>query len=146
MKSKKLKLIVTACLLFVVACKKQAVPICCGLNPPDVSIFHNWNILSDSSYVGAGLSNHPVVHLGVPGDYFDVTTKGIIYTNEGGVLDTLTYQLLTDSTIVIPAFGVTLNGVPPISKYSFTASTMRIASPTYLTPGGIFGRTINLYR
>ena len=128
------------------ACKKPAIPICCGVNPPDVSIFHNWNIVSDSSYAGVGITNHPVAYIGQPGDYFDVTTKGVIYTNEGGVLDTLTYRLMSDSTIVVSSFGITLNGVPATSHYSFTANVMGISTPIIATPGGLFGRKITLSR
>jgi hypothetical protein len=146
MKYKKLKLIVFISMLCCFACKKPTALICCGANPPDVSIFHNWNIVSDSTYVDVGINNHLVVHTGTPGDYFDVTTKGVVYTNEGGVLDTLTYQLLTDSTIIISSFGATLNGVPATSNLSFTATAMHISSPTIATPGGIFSRKISLSR
>jgi hypothetical protein len=133
-------------ILFCSACQKLPVKICCGANLPDASIYHNWNIASDSTYTGVGATNHAVDYAGKPGDYFNVMTNGVIYMKENGVADTLSYTSLTDSTIVIAAFGITLNGVPPISKYSFTASTMRIASPIYATPGGIFGRKLNLYR
>jgi hypothetical protein len=146
MKINKLQLMIIACMPLFFACKKPDALVCCAANPPEVSIFHNWNIVSDSAYVGAGFSNHLAVNLGQPGDYFNVTTNGLIYTNEGGKLDTLHYQLATDSTIVISAFGITLNGVPATSHYSFTASTMNISSPTIATPGGLFGRKISLSR
>jgi hypothetical protein len=146
MKSKKLKLIAAACILLCSACKKQGLPMCCGANPPEVSVFHNWNIVSDSTYTGVGVTNHPVDYSGQPGDYFNVTTNGVIYTSEGGVLDTLTYKLLTDSTIVVSSFGITLNGVPATSNFSFTATAMHISSPTIATPGGVFGRKISLSR
>jgi len=146
MKTNKLQLIVIACILLCFACKKPEALICCGANPPDVSIFHNWNIVSDSTYVGVGVTNHLVAYVGQPGDYFDVTTNGLIYTNERGKLDTLHYQLATDSTIAISAFGITLNGVPATSHYSFTANTMRVSSPVIATPGGLFGRKISLSR
>ena len=146
MNSKKFKLVVVACILLCFACTKKSVPICCGLNPPDVSIFHNWNIVSDSTYTGIGVTNHPVAYIGHPGDYFNVTTNGVIYMNEGGILDTLTYQLLTDSTIIVSSFGITLNGVPTTSNFSFTATTMHISSPTIAIPAGVFGRKISLSR
>ena len=145
-KSKGLIFIAVVCMLICFACQKLPSKICCTANPPDVSIFHGWNIASDSTYTGVGITNHAVDYAGKPGDYFNVMTNGLIYMKENGVADTLSYSSLTDSTIVIPAFGITLNGVPPISTYSFTATTMRIASPTFAIPAGLFGRTINLYR
>ncbi len=120
--------------------------MCCVLNTGKVSIYHQWNIVSDSTYAGVGVNNHPVVYLGQPGDYFDIQTNGVIYTSEGGVLDTLKYSLLTDSTIAISAFGINVNGVPATSHYSLTANIMKISSTTFASPGGLFGRTITLSR
>jgi len=146
MKSKKYKLIIIGCLLLFAACKKPATPPCCGANPPDVSIFHHWNIVSDSTYTGVGINNHAVAYAGQPGDYFNVTANGVIYTKEGAVMDTLTYQLVTDSTMIVSSFGVTLNGVPATSHFLFTSNTMNISAPVVATPGGLFGRKITLSR
>jgi hypothetical protein len=146
MKSSIIKLITAIGILCCFACKKQSLPMCCGANPTKISIFHNWNIVSDSTYTGVGATNHPVDYAGQPGDYFNVGTNGVIYTNEGGVLDTLIYNSVTDSTIVVSSFGITLNGVPPTSHFSFTANSMILKAPTIATPGGIFGRKITLSR
>lgn len=146
MKIKNLSLLATVCLMFCMACKKPEVRICCTANLPDHSIFHQWNIVSDSTYTGVGITNHQVGYLGQPGDYFNMTINGIVYTKEGAKLDTLTYQLVTDSTIVISSFGITLNGVPATSHFSFTPNTMSISTPVIATPGGLFGRKITLSR
>ena|ERR1700729_67127 len=146
MKSKKFPLIAVACILLCIACKKQGLPMCCVANPPEVSIFHQWNIVTDSTYTGVGINNHQVVYVGQPGDYFDFETNGVVHMKEGGVLDTLTYQTLSDTTMIVSSFGITLNGVPATSHFSFTANTMHISAPTIATPGGVFGRKISLSR
>jgi hypothetical protein len=146
MKAKYLPIIVIGMLTGLYSCKKD-LPLCCGLNPPPVSIFGKWNIVSDSTYVGAGFSNHPVNYAGKAGDYFDVRTDGYIYTKEGAALDTLSYNLVSDTGIVIASFGLIANGVPAISHITnLTWHSATIASPVALTPGGVFGRKISLSR
>jgi len=120
--------------------------ICCGANPPATSIYNKWNIVSDSTFAGVGVTNHPVDYTGQASDYFDIRTNNVIYTKEGNVLDTLTYSSLTDSTMVISSFGITLNGVLDASHYKFAAHSLNIASPEIATPGGLFGRRIKLSR
>jgi hypothetical protein len=126
-----------------------------------------WNLVSDSTYEGAGLGNHPVDYIGQPGDYFSFTTDGHVYTREGGVLDTLTYKVVSDSTIIISDFGIIINGVPDTSRVTglgadslttnngmnttnngmnTTAQTIAIESPFFPTPGGVFGRKVTLSR
>ena len=138
MKTKHILLITASLMLCLYACKKD------GSQP---SLIGKWNIVSDSTYVGAGLSNHQVDYMGQPGDYFDFTSNGTVYTKEGSILDTLSYNLVSNTEIVIGAFGLIANGVPAISHITnFTSYTINIASPVDLTPGGIFGRKIRLSR
>jgi hypothetical protein len=148
MKTKLLLILIAVLQVCLFSCTKinNHLLICCGANPPATSIFNKWNIVSDSTYTGVGVSNHPVDYAGQTGDYFDIRTNGVIYTREAGVLDTLTYNALTDSTMVISSFGITLNGVLGASHYKFAAHSLSIASPEIATPGGIFGRRIALSR
>jgi len=149
MKKKILLIAVAVFQLSSFSCKKIGpapghLQVCCGANPPATSIFNKWNIVSDSTFTGVGVTNHAVNYAGQPGDYFDIRPNNIIYTKEGAVLDTLTFSSLTDSTIVISSFGITLNGVPDASHFKFSTNSMNIVSPEIATPGGIFGRRVTL--
>ncbi len=117
------------------------------LNFGQAPVAGNWNIVTDSTYAGAGYSNHPVNYAGQPGDYFNISTNGVIYTKEGKQLDTLSYQLMGDTAIVISTFGLIVNGVPAVSHIkNLSETTMVIASPVILTPGGVFSRKVTLSR
>jgi hypothetical protein len=116
---------------------------------------NKWNLVSDSFYYGVGAGNHPVDYAGVPGDYFSFSTNGYVYTKEGNVLDTLTYQLVSDSRIIISDFGLIANGVQDTSTLTGLtgsidsgnmADTIVIESPFDLTPGGEFWRKVTLGR
>jgi hypothetical protein len=123
------------------ACKKD------GNNINSSSIVGKWSIVSDSTFAGVGSSNHPVNYAGAPGDYFDFRTDGNVYTKEGAVLDTLSYKLVSNTTIIIASFGVTLNGVPETSSIKvLTSHNLTIDAPVLLTPGGEFGRKVSLSR
>ncbi|WP_259071157.1 hypothetical protein HDF24_23925 [Mucilaginibacter sp. X4EP1] len=140
MKAKYRWVFIIGTLLSLYACTK-------GSNSGPGSIVGNWNIVSDSTYSGVGYLNHPVDYAGQPGDYFNITAKGIIYTKEGQQLDTLSYHLVADTDIVITSFGVIANGVPQVSSIkTLTSTSLVIASPLFLSPGGIFGRKITLSR
>ena len=132
-------LIISGLLLSLCACKKD--------NNAPGSITGRWSVISDSTFVGVGINNHPVAYHGQPGDYFDFRTDGKVYTKEGAALDTMAYDLVSDTSIIISAFGITLNGVPETSHIKiFTADRLIIKAPVIATPGGIFGRTISLSR
>jgi hypothetical protein len=152
------KLSFLAILLYLTACTKttlsstgnEQAPI-----PPGA-----WNLISDSTFEGVGSANHPVDYTGQPGDYFSFSTNGHVYTKEGNVLDTLTYQQFSDSTIFISDFGIIANGIPDTSTItglganSLTGSndsgqtpdTLVIESPFDITPGGEFWRKVTLSR
>jgi len=153
-------LIAAGLMLCLFACKKDANNTGAGsrntsnqlstqttalVNPS--SIIGNWNIVTDSTFAGAGITNHPVDYAGQAGDYFDINANGHIYTKEGTVSDTLSYSIISDTTIVISPFGITLNGVPETSHIiTFTAHSLVINAPEIATPGGIFGRKVSLSR
>jgi hypothetical protein len=93
-----------------------------------------------------GVSNHLVVYDGQPGDYFDFRVDGNVYTKEGAVLDTLSYTVKPGNQIVISKFGIIANDTPTVSKFSLTARTANIVTPRIITPGGQFGRVVDLTR
>lgn len=106
-----------------------------------------WNLAYDSTYVGAGYSNHLEVHIGKPPDYFDFGSGGNLEVNEDGVQSDLKYALYPRSKIVISSFGLTLNGFPDTCIITdLTLHTMVITSHFYPTPGGLFGRKVILFR
>jgi hypothetical protein len=124
---------------FVLACSKDRASTAAHLNGV-------WNIVTDSGYTGVGLNNHLVVYKGFAGDYFEFTDDGIVYTKEGSVLDTLRYTFLSDAVhVIISGFGSIVNGVQDTSVISdHTATSLKITSPLWATPGGIFWRKVVL--
>jgi hypothetical protein len=132
-------MIIAGLMLSLYACKKD------GNNFNPSSIVGKWSVVSDSTFIGVGVNNHPVDYRGQPGDYFDFRTDGHVYTKEGTVLDTLSYSSVPTG-IVVQSFGITLNQVPEISNVMFTANTAIIDAPILLTPGGEFGRKVTLSR
>lgn len=124
----------------VVACKKDT-----GI--ANATLLGKWNILTDSTYSGVGVGNHAVNYTGQDGDYFNFTAEGKLYTKEGDILDTLNYHFTSNTTMIIDAFGLTLNGVPATCTITnFATHTVTITAPVALTPGGAFGRKVNLIR
>jgi hypothetical protein len=142
-----------AFLLNLTACTKSAKP---SLSTENEQLgAGDWNLVTDSTFEGVAQNNHAVDYTGRPGDYFSFTTDGHVYTREGEVLDTLTYKVVSDSTIIISDFGVIANGVPDTSTITgltvnngldITGQTIVIESPFFLTPGGEFWRKVTLSR
>ncbi len=146
----KYSLLIIAGLLLCVGCKKElsSVGKSQSQSVSDPSpIDGKWNLISDSTFVGVGQTNHAVNYTGQPGDYFIFNADGVIYTKEGSVLDTLSYKILSDSTMTIAFFGIGINYAPSISHVSsFTADSIIINAPPLVTPAGIFGRRVSLRR
>ena len=139
-------------LLYLTACTKTAVP---SNDNGMASITGKWNLVNDSTFEGAGSSNHLVVYTGETGDYFNFSTNGYAYTKEGTVLDTITYRMVSDTSIIISDFGLILNGIPDTSTIAGLAANnglnpmvqiIVIESPFFLTPGGEFWRKVTLSR
>ncbi|HEY4322773.1 MAG TPA: hypothetical protein VGN20_02275 [Mucilaginibacter sp.] len=140
MKIKRTLIIIAGLTLGLYACKKDGS----NLNPS--SLVGKWNVVSDSTFVGVGVNNHPVDYHGQPGDYFDFRTDGHVYTKEGTAFDTLSYSIVSNTGIIIQSFGLTVNGVPETSNVTLTANNAVIDAPTFFTPGGAFGRKVTLSR
>ncbi|HTS44057.1 MAG TPA: hypothetical protein VMH01_06645 [Puia sp.] len=126
------------------SCTKKSVEMASASN----SIQGKWNILVDSFYTLVGAANHLVVYSGMAGDYYDFSANGIlIIKEEWATTDTTTYKLVSSDQIIIPVFGLTGNGVLPVSTIdSLSSHELIITSPFSLTPGGLFWRKAILYR
>ncbi|GHN01164.1 hypothetical protein WSM22_26530 [Cytophagales bacterium WSM2-2] len=110
-------------------------------------ILGKWSVATDVYYTGTALQNHEVEYTGLPGDYYDFRTNRKLYIKEGLSFDTLSYTILSDTSIVIYGFGYLGNGLPPTLKISnFSEHNAVISSPFIGTPGGMFGRSVVLYR
>jgi hypothetical protein len=106
-----------------------------------------WNILSDSSFSGVGVSNHAVNYTGQIGDYFDFKPDGELFIEENGKLDMLSYAFTSDSTITIDSFLNDANGVSETCDITdLTINHAIISTPILETPGGTFGRKVHLTR
>jgi hypothetical protein len=145
------KLSFLAILLYLTACAKTAVPSNNGM----ASLTGRWNLVNDSTYGGAGSSNRLTGYTGVAGDYFNFSNNGNAFTKEGTVLDTLTYRMVSDTSIIISNFGLILNGIPDTSNIAGLKANNGLApvvqvivieSPLFLTPGGEFWRKVTLSR
>lgn len=147
------KLAFLAVLLYLTACHKTTVS---STENESSGITGKWTVVTDSTFEGVGVNNHPVDYIGAVGDYFDFdSTNGDVYTKEGAVLDTLTYKKVSNSSIIISDFGLFGNGVQDTSTLrTLTAvsglgdmvHTMVIESPWFPTPGGLFWRKVTLRR
>ncbi len=128
---------------FLTSCQKDIAPT----QKINATILGKWNILNDSTFSGVGINHHAVNYTGRTGDYFDCRKDGNIYIKEGIRLDTLSYNLTSDTTILIVPFGIILNGTPEMSHITnLTAHNSTISARIVLTPAGIFGRKVNLNR
>jgi len=128
----------TCALLIFVSCSKEN---------SNVDITGKWNIIYDSSYTGVGLGNHIVEYRGHFGDYFNFSSDNKLYIKEGNSIKTLDYLMVTDSTAIIASFGITVNGIPPNTFIKdFSAHHVTLLTPFFATPGGTFGRSVQLSR
>jgi hypothetical protein len=141
MKILKAFLIITSLPFCFSACKKPAVN---PVNPGPV--VGKWNIVSVASSTGVGANNHVVNYAGQPGDYFEFTSTGILYTREGTALDTFNYTMISDTSIIIKAPGNTSGIAQPGRITTFTAHSLVIYGPYLFTYGGTFGNTTSLSR
>lgn len=132
-----------AAIMLLSACKKDAS---CDQHG-NVVLFGRWHVVSDSSFSNVGMNNHPVNYQGRDADYFDFRADSKLYTYEGGTFDTLHYALTSDTALIIDGFGIILNGSTETSFIAhLTAHTVTITAPKVITPGGVFGRKVNLDR
>ena len=132
--------------LSLVSCMKNATALKSSFTG-EVTLSGKWNLVSDSSFAGVGAGNHAVNYAGQNGDYVDFNDDGNVYIKEGSGLSSYAYNITSDTTMIIESFGITLNGVPETCLIErLTLNHATISAPPVYTPGGTFGRTINLSR
>lgn len=146
---------ITTVLMFFSCTKSTITPvdtaaICYGIFPLEntaATILGKWNIVTDSTFADVGRDNQQIIYAGKTGDYFDFRTDSKLYIKENTKLDTLDYRITSDTTILISAFNITLNGTTETSHIkNLTAHRVTIIAPVVRTPGGLFGRNVNLSR
>ena len=132
--------------LALVSCTKNSAVIRSAYTG-DITIMGKWNLVSDSTFAGVGAGNHAVNYTGQSGDYVDFNNDGNVYIKEGSNVNVYAYHNVSDTSLIIESFGITLNGVPEtclIEKLTIDHAT--ISAPWVYTPGGTFGRTVTLSR
>jgi len=131
--------------LMISACKKP------GCDPANMnssmSLTGKWQLVQDSTANSIARAT-PVItnYIGVAGDYFDFRTDGFCYTKEGSVYDTLSYQWVSGTSIIMQKFGLVINGSTETSILNHTATTANITTQNMFTPGGTIFREVNLKR
>ncbi|MGZ3755915.1 MAG: hypothetical protein ACXVAY_10930 [Mucilaginibacter sp.] len=142
MKNCMFALLACAIAICVLSCKKTATSYPAQING-------KWRVVSDSTYNSFLMTQtQQRGYTGVSGDYYDFRTDGKLYTYESGTLDTLTYNIVNDTTIQIQSFGWVFNGSQSVSylKYSKNNANVSIKSATALTPAGFGWRHAYLTR
>lgn len=115
-----------------------------------------WSLAKDStfSYIDTAMI-HTKVYIGTADDYFDFRINGKVYISENGVLDSMSFGMPTDTTVVFDkSNGVQISGngtatsVPTLQNVinPFTSNSARITYVYLVGPGGTFGRTVYLIR
>lgn len=128
--------------LFLISCSKNT-----GTSDTSSLILGKWNVTTDLTLTGIGMMNHTAIYTGQSGDYFDFRADSSVYTKEGSVYDTLKYNIVSNSTIIIAKFGLVMNGIPQTCQITnLTLHNATITAANVITPAGEFGRTLELSR
>ena len=132
-------LLLIGLLFCLFSCKKDTI------TDPN-SVVGRWIIVSITTDTGVGFNNHSETYTGQQGDYYEFTANGILYTKKGSVTNTLNYTIVADTSITIKDPSLTNDTPLPGRISTLTAHNLVIYGPYLLTPGGIFGSTLNLSR
>ena len=132
----------------IISCSKSSNGLITTKSPGSNSaILHTWNIVYDSTYSGVGAGNHLVTYKGKAGDYFDFNSDGNLYIREGANGSTVSYTVINDTTLIISTFGITINGIPDSTYITgLDDHHATLLTPFFATPGGTFGRKVQLVR
>ena len=124
------------------SCEKSTDP-----SALSIGISGRWQIITDSSYQGAGASNHLVAYQGKDGDYYDFGSDSLLTVKEGDTTFTYAYQITSDSTFSLftpddqfHTWPITYSIVDP------TTHSLTLINAWMITPGGILGRAVYLHR
>ena len=134
--------------LLIISCSKSSNgQLTTNLTDSNYTILHTWNIVYDSTYSGVGSGNHLVLCAGKAGDYFDFNSDGNLYIREGANRSTLSYTIINNTTLIISTFGITINGIPDSTYLTgLDDHHATLLAPFFATPGGTFGRKVQLIR
>ncbi len=116
-----------------------------------ISIQGDWILLSDSTTTTSGSTDHLTAtgYKGKPGDHFNFTDDGKLYTTEDSKNDTASYTITRDNKIVLnftnqpdtaKTYGASLNVFNPAK---LTAKCITLVSAVITTEGATY-RTIQL--
>ena len=118
----------------------------------DSLLIGKWSIVNDSTLlqgVGALQTNVHSNYIGIPTDYFNITTGGNIYIKEGANLDTLTYTYVSTTKINIIGYyvnGTTFPDGASLGNYVISGLTDKSVTLNLseITPDGTETEIINL--
>ncbi len=119
---------------FLTSCKKESAD-------NNATILGKWNVVTDSTYSGTAFHENKIYYAGKPNDCFDFRNDGKLYSKEGTTLDTATYQLTSDTTILIDSIGFPAGRIK-----NLTAHHANINFFSGLTPFGFWWRRVSLSR
>lgn len=123
--------------IFITSCKKYSV----SDENSNATVLGKWNIVTDSAYTGLAFHENKVYYAGKLDDYFDFRNDGKLYSKEGATLDTATYQLTSDTTILIASFGFPAGRITNLTTHHANINFF-----SGLTPDGFWWRRVSLSR
>ncbi len=122
------------------SCKKQSVapvgPLNIAQHGPIVA---KWNIAKDSTasaFTTTLVNTH--VYVGGADDYYDFRADGKCYIHENGAFDTLTFKIVTDTTVAFDARYPSI--INPLTSHSAMISFAEPQGPG----GGFYSKTVFL--
>ncbi|HZX57575.1 MAG TPA: hypothetical protein VFE54_02575 [Mucilaginibacter sp.] len=132
--------VLLAILVFTSSCKKQNVT---PLGPLNITqhgqLVAKWNIAKDSTasqFTTTLVNSH--VYIGSADDYYDFRADGKCYIHENGAFDTLTFKIVTDTTVAFNAQYPSL--INPLTSHSARISFAEPQGPG----GGFYSKTVFL--
>ena len=131
--------------IFFVSCKKNTT-----LNSQNILV-GKWQVINDSSTITGSLNgfNDSSNYIGTSSDYYNFTSKGNLFVQEGQSVDTAQYELSNNSNQVYILYSyIAGNYISGNAAESFNISNLTTTHVTLtssgLTPEGYFYRAINL--
>jgi len=110
-----------------------------------------WKLRNDSAFVAGNFSSTGSNYIGLPTDYYDFRSNGVLYVKTGTYIDTASYTLLPDTKVELRFytyrglnFGTdgAIKGPYDITAYGKDSLKLSLSG---LTPAGEETEIINLY-
>jgi hypothetical protein len=155
-------LLLLAVITTVSACKQVNITPDKAVGPSvktikNALLIGKWTLVNDSTSgtgIGPKFTFYTNNYIGTGDDYFDFRADGNVYIKENGSLDTMTYSMASDTTVIFGKSGgyqVSASGAwmpvptPPNVINPFTAHSASITYVSGVNPGGSGGsRIVNL--